>query len=147
MFTHQNDHRFTLNIQMNDYTGTYITCPTWFKIDCHTSQKRFIIKSCPSINGGKIIPTKNLIGLQRWPWPTIWEQEVEDECKWEKNFSERSLPKSFCVALYVLHQLIIQPLYGFKGILDYVEQSFLEWVSTINDLLGKVQPEWVICWP
>ena len=64
-----------------------------------------------------------------------------------KNFSETSLPISFCVALYVLHQLLIQPEYGYKDILDYVKQSFLELVSMINDLLCKVQPGWVICRP
>ena len=30
---------------------------------------------------------------------------------------------------------------GFRDILDYAKQSFLEWVSMINDLLGKVQPD------
>ena len=40
----------------------------------------------------------------------------------------------------MLHHIIIQPYYGFKDILDYLEQSSLEWVSMINDLLGKVQP-------
>ena len=61
-----------------------------------------------------------------------------------KNFSETSLPKSFWVALHVLHQLLILPQYGFKDILDYEKQSFLEWVSMIIDLLGRVQPGWVI---
>ena len=51
------------------------------------------------------------------------------------------MPQSFCVALYVLHQVLIQPYNGFKDILDYVKQSFLEWVSIINDLLGKVQTD------
>ena len=60
-----------------------------------------------------------------------------------KIFSETSLPKSFCVALDVLHPLLIQP-YGFNDILDYVKQYFLEWVSMFNDLLGKVQLGWVI---
>ena len=58
----------------------------------------------------------------------------------KKDFGETSLPKFFCVALYVLHQLLIQPQYGFKDILDYVKQFFLNRVSMINDLLGKVQP-------
>ena len=57
------------------------------------------------------------------------------------------MPQSFCVALYVLHQVLIQLYNGFKDILDYVKQSFLERVSIINDLLGKVQTEWVICRP
>ena len=64
-----------------------------------------------------------------------------------KVFKEIYLPKSFFVALYVLHQLLIQPLYGLKDILDYVKQSFFEWVSIINDLLGKVQLGWIICRP
>ena len=33
---------------------------------------------------------------------------------------------------------------GFMDILDYAKQSFLEWVSMINDLLRKVQLGWVI---
>ena len=65
------------------YTGTYITCPTWFNTDCHTSWKRSGIKSCPSINEGKIIPTKKFDWLAKCPWHSIWEQEVEEECKWE----------------------------------------------------------------
>ena len=66
----------------------------------------------------------------------------------ERLFHQTSLSKYFCVALCVLHhQLLIQPLYGFihvVDILDYAKQSFLEWVSIINDLLGKVQLEWVL---
>ena len=33
---------------------------------------------------------------------------------------------------------------GFISVLDYAKQSFLEWVSMINDLLRKVQLGWVI---
>ena len=29
--------------------------------------------------------------------------------------------------------------------MDNAKQSFFEWVSIVNDLLGKVQPGWVIC--
>ena len=58
-------------------------------------------------------------------------------------FGQASLSKSFCVALCLRHQLFIQPS-GFIGILDYAEQSFLEWVCIINDPLGKVQPGGVI---
>ena len=54
------------------------------------------------------------------------------------------MPQSFCVALYVLYQVLIQPYFGFEDIRDYVKQSFHEWVSIITDLLGNVQPEWVI---
>ena len=62
----------------------------------------------------------------------------------KKIISQTSLSKSFCVALCVLHQLLIQPYYGFIKILDYVKQSLIEWVSIINYLLGKEQPGWVI---
>ena len=43
--------------------------------------------------------------------------------------------KSFCVALYVLHQLLIESQYGF---MDYSKQFFLDWVTMINDLSGFV---------
>ena len=62
----------------------------------------------------------------------------------KKNISQTSLSKSFCVALCVLHQLLIQPYYGLIEILDYVKQSLIEWVSMINYKLGIEQPEWVI---
>ena len=65
----------------------------------------------------------------------------------EKVFSQTSLPKSFSVALCVLHQFLIQQQYGFIDILGYAKQSFLEWVSMINDLLGKVQQGWAIYRP
>ena len=45
-----------------------------------------------------------------------------------------------CIALYVLHQLLIQP-FGFIDILDYAKLSCFEWISIINDLLGKVPLE------
>ena len=106
----------------------------------------FIVKS-PSINEGKIIPTNQFWFAAKCPWPTIWEQEVEQESKWEKVFSQTSLAKSLYVAHYVLHQLLIHPEYDFIDILDYAKQSFLECLSIINDWLGRVQPGWVICRP
>ena len=39
--------------------------PHKFKADCNTSQKRSIIKSCLSINEGKIIPTKKFDWLAK----------------------------------------------------------------------------------
>ena len=47
-----------------DYTGTYITCTTWFNTGCHTLIVEMClifhtnyVKSCPSISEGNMIPS------------------------------------------------------------------------------------------
>ena len=56
----------------------------------------------------------------------------------------RNLMMSFCIALCVLLSFSYNHHSGFIDILDCAKQTILEWVSMINDLLGKVQPGWVI---
>ena len=62
------------------------------------------------LKGRSFLPI-NFCWPAKCPWPTIGEQEVEEECKWKKisQTSLTSLFRSSCVAICVLHQLFIQP--------------------------------------
>ena len=86
----------------------YVTCHMWLNTGSHVrivGKRSIYVESCPSNNEGMITPTNKLwlTGL------TFEKQEVEEECRMNKSCSQTLLSKSFCVALCVLQQILIQP--------------------------------------